>query len=78
MPKATLEFNLPEERDEFRDAQNGGTWRMILQDVDNQLRNVVKYGEPKEALAKTTQGAYDQVRTWIYEICQNNNLNLHE
>ena len=48
--KATLEFDLPEEQEEFRVAVNGAAWQAVLQNLDQQLRGVVKHGDdPVEA-----------------------------
>lgn len=43
--KGTLEFNLPEEQEEFEIAQNGGQYASIINDLDNYLRTKTKYGE---------------------------------
>jgi len=43
--KATLEFELPEEREEYRLAVNGAAWQAVLQNLDQQLRGVVKHGD---------------------------------
>ena len=43
--KATLEFTLPEEREEFETAVNAGKHRSLLDDVLKVLRNEVKYGQ---------------------------------
>jgi hypothetical protein len=43
--KATLEFDLPEEQQQFDDAAHGTTWRCVVQELDRRLRQVVKYGE---------------------------------
>lgn len=42
--KAKLEFNLPEERDEFTLASNGGNFWSSLWDLDQWLRAKIKYG----------------------------------
>ena len=48
--KAILEFKLPEEQDEFRVAVNGAAWQAVLQNLDQQMRGVVKHGDdPVEA-----------------------------
>jgi hypothetical protein len=43
MPKAVLEFNLPEEKEEFELAQRGISYKIVLDDLDNWLRAKVKY-----------------------------------
>jgi hypothetical protein len=44
MPTAQLTFNLPEEREEFQDAVDAGKVKGALQEYDNKLRALVKYG----------------------------------
>jgi hypothetical protein len=43
--KATLEFNLPEERTEHLQAVHAPNAWGLLHDLDAHLRNVVKHGE---------------------------------
>ena len=43
MSKAVLEFNLPEERDDFEIAQNGWKYKAALDDLDIWLRSMQKY-----------------------------------
>lgn len=45
--KATLTFNLPEDREEFEIAQNGIRYLSALEEIKNLLRNEVKYGGVK-------------------------------
>ena len=42
--KAILQFNLPEEQDEFEVAQNGWKYRRVVKDMDEHFRSIVKYG----------------------------------
>ncbi len=41
--KATIEFNLPEEQEEFEDATNGWKWGHAMWQLDQFLRTKVKY-----------------------------------
>ena len=43
--EAILKFNLPEESDEFKDAQNGWRWHSAVEELDQWLRSEEKYGE---------------------------------
>jgi hypothetical protein len=45
-----LKFDLPEEADDFDNAINGYKFKLILWDMDQHLRNIVKYGENEEAV----------------------------
>lgn len=44
MPKATIEFNLPEEEIDFKQAKDGYKWESVVWDVEQQLRKWTKYG----------------------------------
>ena len=75
MPKAVLEFNLPEENMEFKEAVNGGKYLMVLQDLDNFLRSECKYND---SLSEDTHNAYDLVRDKIRSICEDAGVALFE
>jgi hypothetical protein len=51
--KATLEFNLPEDRAEHLRAVHAGAAWCALYEIDNRLRNLLKYGTAKD-------GSYEQ------------------
>ena len=59
MPKSTLEFNLPEERDELRYALNAVAYIAALQEIDNYLRGRLKYEELDEPVRDALQSARD-------------------
>ena len=43
--KAILEFNLPDEEQEFMEAVNGGMFKHVIWQLDQKLRSNLKYGE---------------------------------
>lgn len=43
MPKAILEFDLNEERDEFQLMLNANKWYSVVWDIDQHLRSKTKY-----------------------------------
>ena len=45
--RATLEFNLPEEQNEHLRAVRAGDAWSALYDIDNMLRNLLKYGDDR-------------------------------
>ena len=49
MPKAVLEYNLPEESDEYQDAMDGTALRGAAQELSNYLRSIRKYSELNDA-----------------------------
>ena len=63
--KGLLEFNLPEEQSEFRDAQNGSGYLGVIQEFDNYLRSVIKY--ESDGLSKEELSVYEKVRERLYE-----------
>lgn len=44
--KATLEFELPEEKQEHRHALNGAQYFIILDEIDVIAGGILKYGDP--------------------------------
>jgi len=70
----TLQFNCPEEQIELQTAIDAGKWKSVATELDEQLRQWVKYGHqfkhPTEALENT--------RMRLFDLLQENNLELHE
>lgn len=64
--KATLEFNLPEDQREHETAINGHKWRLILSDLDNDLRLYLKHGHGFQ----TPDEAFQRIRERIQQECQ--------
>ena len=46
--KAILEFNLPEDKEEFDTALKGMDWALLVLDIDQFIRNKIKYEQDKE------------------------------
>lgn len=63
MPKAILEFNLPEENQEFLLAQEAGLYHSALYAVDQRLRNTMKYVE----LTPEAHEIYEEMRKFLRE-----------
>lgn len=62
--KATLEFNLPEEDPEFKDAINGGQWKHAMWTLDEKLRRKIKY-DPNESVPgehRVLESVRDEIR----------------
>lgn len=66
-----LEFLLPEENEQFNDAQEGGSLRAALCDIDNWLRGIIKHGD--EAAQKLDA---QEVRDHIHEALNTYNLSI--
>ena len=45
--KAILEFNLPEDKEEFDAASKGMDWAIVAWDIDQYIRNRLKYQTEK-------------------------------
>lgn len=71
--KATLEFALPEETEEFETASNGWRYKSILCELDNHLRSKVKY----EDLDDRDYALYEKIREQLWELIRNENVNLN-
>jgi len=74
MPKAILEFSLPEENVEFKEACEASSLKYAVQDFDNFLRAKLKY----EELSEETYKAYDEIRSKLYEELNARDLNLFD
>ena len=46
--KAILEFNLPEEKEEFDVASKGMDWALLVLHIDQFIRNKIKYEQDRE------------------------------
>jgi len=65
--KATLEFNLPEDREEFNHATNGFNYYMALVEMDQWLRSEYKYNNNEEMY---------EVREKLRQIILDNNVEI--
>ena len=48
MSKVTIEYTLPEEQEEFETANNASKYYSVIWDLDQYLRNFVKYPSDRE------------------------------
>ena len=67
-----LRFPLPEYQDEFKVAQDGGKWAGVVRDMDNQLREWLKYGHK----FKTADEALGAAREYLREEVSDKGLEL--
>lgn len=58
MPVGMLTFNLPEEAEEYRMAQKGFQYKIVIEDLDKLLRSKIKY----EDLSEERRAAYSEIR----------------
>ena len=59
--KASLEFNLPEDQNEFDDAVNATKYIAALHDIKNHVRSVWKYGELSDDTYKVVDEIYKHI-----------------
>jgi hypothetical protein len=76
MPKATIQFNLPEEQSEFDLANNASKYYSVLWDLDQYLRNFVKYPSDREDPILTDTMA--KVRDELWRLMNEHNLDLNQ
>jgi len=72
--KATLEFNLPEENEEFKDSLEGGKWKSFAISFSEYLRQQVKYCE--EDYTDDQYKTLEKIREQFYELLNEDNLSL--
>ena len=62
--KATIEFNLPEEEEQFNAANKGMDWALLTWDIDQLLRNKLKYSD----LLPNTRAELEEIRDTLNEM----------
>lgn len=81
--KSTLEFNLPEEREEFQLALKGSSMSIALSEIANEIfRPARKHGFPDKELNDLVEKNPDAVEiigmleTKFYEILEENDITI--
>jgi hypothetical protein len=69
--KAILEFNLPEDKEEFDVASKGMAWALLVWDIEQFIRNKIKYEQDKD-------GILQLVRDRLYFNMEEKGLNFPE
>ena len=72
--KATLEFNLPNDQQEYDLANNGLNFWNVLWELDQELRTKTKYAA--DDLPQDKYDAYQEIRDFLRELMTENNINL--
>jgi hypothetical protein len=73
MGEIILKFDSIEEADDARDALDGYKWKLAMWDLDQELRNKVKYDE---ALPADVAEAFELLRDEIRDILNDYNLKM--
>jgi len=74
--RATLEFNLPEDRSEFAIASRAVEWALVVFEVDNHLRGLLKNIPPD--WSQETYDAVDDVRAHLHNHLRDRGLSLDD
>jgi hypothetical protein len=74
--KVTIEFNLPEQQEEYEDFMNGAKWKYIVRELDEHMRGKIKYNG--ENMSLTQLDTVQEVRDMLVECMEQENLRLHE
>jgi hypothetical protein len=61
MSRVILEFNLPEESEEFDHAHKGSMYLLALEDIQNFLRSKLKYAELTDEQVKIYEGVQEKI-----------------
>ena len=67
MSKAILEFNLPEDGDDFRYAINGQEYYIALHNIQQDVRQIYKYRELSEDAYEVVEEIYQQINQRLTE-----------
>ncbi len=73
--RATLEFDLLEERFYLLRAINGNSWSQVVYDIDEAMRREIKY---TEGLTDEQRDCYQKIRDLIREEMLAHNLDFDE
>jgi hypothetical protein len=74
MAKAILEFNLPEDDEQFMLAVKGKDMMMVLYELDQDLRSNTKYAP--DTMSQEVYDALVKVRETLRELMSNNNVSF--
>lgn len=71
--KAILEFNLPEDQEQYSTCWNASDMKLALWDIGNLLRNKTKYAE----LSPEEDKVWNEVRDEFYKILNEYSLEIY-
>jgi hypothetical protein len=72
--KAILEFNLPDDQQDYDLANNGLNFWRVLYELDQELRAKTKYAS--DDLPQDKYDAYQEIRDMVHELMTDNNVSL--
>jgi len=71
--KATLEFSLPNDKWEFRMANESAGMHSVIWDMDQWLRKTIKHAP--DSMSEDTYRAFEVCRDQLHEFINENNIN---
>jgi hypothetical protein len=71
--KATIEFNLPDDQNEYELANNASKWYSICWDIKQEIRKNLKYNDK---LTEEEYKIYEQLYDKLHELLNDNGLSL--
>ena len=74
--KVTIEFNLPEQQEEYEDFMNGAKWKYIVRELDEHMRGKIKYHDMNMSL--TQFDTVQEIRNMLVGYMEQENLKLHQ
>jgi len=74
--KAILEFNLPDDQQEYDLANNGLAFWHVLWELDQELRANTKYAP--DDMTDDDYDAYQKIRDKLHELMNDYNVNLEK
>tara|TARA_B100000795_G_scaffold69449_1_gene48412 strand:+ start:304 stop:528 length:225 start_codon:yes stop_codon:yes gene_type:complete len=69
--KAILEYNLPEDQEQFNVASKGMDWALLAWDIDQMIRSLLKY-HPEEY--KTGEQALEHIKEELRDFMEERGL----
>ena len=72
--KAILEFNLPDDDQEYNLANNAMNFWNVLWELDQELRANTKYAP--DDMTEDDYDAYQKIRETLHELMRDNNVSL--
>ena len=73
--KAILEFNLPEDKDDFNLAVKGSDWRYVCWKMEQLLRGQLKYNDD---ISEDTRKTYEHIRQELSQFMFDSNVSFDE
>jgi hypothetical protein len=61
--KAILEFNLPEDKEEYDSASRGMDWALLVWHIDEFIRNKIKYEQDRDGVLQLVRNELNFQRT---------------